>query len=324
MLENISKNDMLSQSSGLKPGLEIRCSLCSIQDIDSGIRELTAARNSRLRALLAERRAIRMASLIDPLSGRLAEEVGYEVGGVLSSAATMAVLGAPDLSLLSLTEMAEQTRRITRACDLPVLVDGEQGFGNGLNVRRTVIEIAAAGAAAVTIEDTVLPRAFGSPEGYELVSLAEGRAKIGAALHARHDPTFLVVARTSAFSVASLEEALGRVTAYEEAGADAVFLSGVRTLEHLKAARGSLSLPIIVGAIGPDLQNQDVLREAGVSLWAQGNQPHFAALHAMRAAYRGVLEGAIPGAIQGAAADPLIDAAIEGPLYKQWTKEFLA
>jgi carboxyvinyl-carboxyphosphonate phosphorylmutase len=265
-----------------------------------------------------------MASLIDPLSGRIAEQVGYEVGSILSSAATIAVLGAPDLSLLSLTEMAEQTRRVTRACDLPVLVDGEQGFGNGLNARRTVIEIEAAGAAAVTIEDTVLPRAFGSDDGYALVSLAEGRAKIRAALQARRDASFLVVARTSALSIAPLEEALQRLSAYEQDGVDAVFLSGVRTREDLQAARSALSLPIVVGAIAPALQQQELLREAGVSLWAQGNQPHYAALHAMRSAYQGILDGTSSGAIQGSAADPFVDATIEAPLYKQWTKEFLS
>jgi len=265
-----------------------------------------------------------MASLVDPLSGRIAEQVGFEAGSILSSGATLAVLGAPDLSLLSLTEMAEQTRRVTRACDLPVLVDGEQGFGNGLNVRRTVTEIEAAGAAAVTIEDTVLPRAFGSEDGYELVSLAEGRAKIRAALQARRDASFLVVARTSALSVVALDAALERLEAYQQEGVDALFLSGVRTLRDLQAARGAVSLPIIVGAIGRELQNQELLRKAGVALWAQGNQPHFAALHAMRSAYQGVLDGSLPGAIQGSAADPFVDATIEAPLYKQWTKEFLS
>jgi carboxyvinyl-carboxyphosphonate phosphorylmutase len=265
-----------------------------------------------------------MASLMDPLSARVAEQVGYEVGALLSSAASMAVLAGPDLSLLSLTEMVEQTCRVTRACDLPVLVDGEQGFGNALNVRRTVTEIEAAGAAGVTIEDTVLPRAFKAGDGYQLVSVEEGRAKMRAALDGRSDPSFLVLARTSAFSVGSIDEALLRVTAYEEEGVDAIFLSGIKTLDHLNAARNALSLPIVVGAVGPELQDQDVLRRSGVSLWAQGNQPHFAALHALRVNYEAVLRGELPGAITPATSDPFVDGLLEGPLYKRRVRDFLS
>lgn len=285
---------------------------------------MSAERNRRLRALLAENRAVRMASLMDPLSARVAEELGYEAAAILSSAATMAVLASPDLSLLSLTEMAEQTCRVTRACGLPVLVDGEQGFGNSLNVRRTVIEIEAAGAAAVTIEDTVLPRAFGAGDTYQLVGLDEARAKMRAALDGRSDPSFVVLARTSAFSVGSVEQAILRIRAYEEEGVDAIFLSGVKTLDDLNAARDALSLPIVVGAIGPELQDHGVLRRAGVSLWAQGNQPHFAALHAMRASYEAVLRGETPGVITSATADPFVDRLLEGPLYRRRTKDFLS
>lgn len=285
--------------------------------------DVTATKNRRLRALLEQRRAVRMASLMDPLSARIAEDVGYEVASLLSSAATMAMLAAPDLSLLSLTEMAAHTRRIACACDLPVLVDGEQGFGNALNVRRTVMEIEAAGAAAVTIEDTALPQPFGSDGSFQLVSREEGRGKLRAALGGRSDPSFLIVARTSAFSVAAMDEALERVTSYEREGVDAIFLSGVRSLEQLDAARKALSVPIIVGAIAPELRDQEVLGRAGVSLWAQGNQPHFAALHAMRASYRAVLRGEAPGAIQPASADDYINQLLEGPLYKQLAGELL-
>lgn len=281
-------------------------------------------KNQRMRALLDRRKAVRMASLMDPMSARVAEEVGYEAGVLLSSAATMAMLAGPDLSLLSLTEMADHARRIARACGLPLLVDGEQGFGNPLNVRRTVMEIEAAGAAAVTIEDTVLPHPFGGDGSYRLVSLDEGRAKMRAALAARSDASFIIVARTSALSVAALEEALERVKAYEGEGVDAIFLSGVRSLRQLQAARKAVSLPLIVGAIAPELQNQDVLSEAGVALWAQGNQPHFAAMHAMRMSYQAVLRGEALGAIQSAAADDYVHRLIDGPLYKQLTEELFS
>lgn len=145
-----------------------------------------------------------------------------------------------------------------------------------------------------------------------------------AALDGRSDASFLVLARTSAFSVGSVDQAVLRVTAYEEEGVDAIFLSGIKTLDHLNAARDALSLPIVVGAVGPELQDQDVLRRAGVSLWAQGNQPHFAALHAMRASYEAVLRGEAPGAITAATTDLFVDELLEGPLYKRRTNVFLS
>ncbi len=279
-------------------------------------------RNARFRCILADRRAVKVASLIDPLSARIAEGLGYEAGALLSSAATIAVLGDPDLSLISLTEMAEQTRRITRACDLPVLVDGEQGFGNALNARRTVEEIEAAGASAVTIEDTVLPRAFGGA-GPSLVSLEEGVGKMRAALGARRDPSFTIIARTSAFAVNGADDGAQRLAAYEKAGVDAVYLAGVRSVEDLARARKSVSVPIVVGAIAKPLQAGGCLREAGIAMWVQGNAPAVAALRSMHAAYAGILEGSIDGAIQPGAADPLVDTLTRNDTYRQWTEDFL-
>jgi oxaloacetate decarboxylase len=241
---------------------------------------------------------------------------------MLSSSATIAVLGAPDSSLVSLTEMAEQTRRVSRASNLPVLVDGEQGFGNALNAMRTVEEIEAAGAAAVTIEDTMLPRAYGAGASLQLVSEEEGVSKMKAALLGRKNPGFVVLARTSALSIASLEEALSRITSYEAAGVDAVFLSGVKSVEQLNAARASISIPIVVGAVAPELRSVELLRRAGVSLWAQGNLPLFEAAHAMHRAYADILQGKREAPMQNTASDPLIDEATRGRTYDQWLEAF--
>lgn len=115
-----------------------------------------------LAALLAGKRCVYAGSVFDPLSARIADEVGFEVGVLGGSVASFAVLGAPDLMLLTLTELAEQVRRICRASELPVIVDADHGFGNALNVMRTVEELASVGAAGLSIEDTLLPRAFGS------------------------------------------------------------------------------------------------------------------------------------------------------------------
>ncbi|MCH7889010.1 MAG: isocitrate lyase/phosphoenolpyruvate mutase family protein, partial [Proteobacteria bacterium] len=119
-------------------------------------------RRERLRALLAGRRCIHPGSVFDPISARIAEDLGFEVGMFAGSVASMVVLGAPDLIVLTLTEFAEQAHRICRAGNLPLLVDADHGYGNALNVKRTVEELETAGVAALTIEDTALPQSFGA------------------------------------------------------------------------------------------------------------------------------------------------------------------
>src|SRR5581483_3169109 len=124
------------------------------------------ARRRRFRAQLGERRCIHPGSVFDPISARIAADLGFEVGMLAGSVASLAVLGAPDLILLSLSEFADQAYRINRAADLPLLVDADHGYGNALNVMRTVEELETAGVAALSIEDTALPRGYG--EGGEL------------------------------------------------------------------------------------------------------------------------------------------------------------
>src|SRR6195256_173656 len=116
------------------------------------------------------------------------------------SVASLAVLGDPDITLITLTEIAEQMRRMSRAAALPVLVDADHGYGNALNVSRTVQELEAAGAAGLPIEDTLLPKAYGQAKT-QLISLEEGVGKMQAALDARSDPSLLIIGRTGAASV---------------------------------------------------------------------------------------------------------------------------
>src|SRR5208282_1091129 len=118
-------------------------------------------RRQRFRAVLAGSACVHPGSVFDPISARIAEDIGFETGMFAGSIASFTVLGAPDLVVLTLTEFAEQIRRITRAGGLPLLVDADHGYGNALNVMRTVQELEAAGVAALTIEDTLLPRAYG-------------------------------------------------------------------------------------------------------------------------------------------------------------------
>ena len=144
------------------------------------------------------------------------------------SVASLAVLGDPDIALITLTELAEQMRRMSRAAALPVLVDADHGYGNALNVRRTVQELEAAGAAGLTIEDTLLPQAFGQAKT-QLISLEEGVGKMKAALDARGDPALVIMGRTGAVSISGLDDAIARAKAYEATGVDALFFTGMKT-----------------------------------------------------------------------------------------------
>src|SRR5580658_9799488 len=170
-------------------------------------------RRNALRSILSGSTCIRPGSVYDAISIRIAEDLGFEVGMFGGSVASLAVLGDPDVALITLTELAEQVRRMSRAASLPVLVDADHGYGNALNVRRTVQEMEAAGAAGLTIEDTLLPQAFGQTKT-QLISLEEGVGKMKAALDGRSDPSLVILGRTGAASITSVEDAIRRAQAY--------------------------------------------------------------------------------------------------------------
>ena len=151
------------------------------------------------------------------------------MGMFAGSVASMTVLGAPDLMVLTLSEFSEQAHLICRASDLALLVDADHGYGNALNVKRTVEELETAGVSALTIEDTRLPIAYSDETTTVLLSLEEGVGKMRAALEGRSDNGLIITARTSAFSITNDEDAVLRAKAYEAAGVDALFLAGIST-----------------------------------------------------------------------------------------------
>src|SRR5580698_3269502 len=166
-------------------------------------------RRERLRAIIAGPRCIYPGSVFDPISARIAEDLGFEAGMFAGSIASFTVLGAPDIIVLTLTEFAQQAYRINRAGKLPLLVDADHGYGNALNVMRTVQELEAAGVAAMCIEDTLLPKTYGEKKP-SLISLEEGVGKMRAALAAREDSSFVVVGRTSAAAMTDTADAVAR------------------------------------------------------------------------------------------------------------------
>src|SRR5207244_9134882 len=178
-------------------------------------------RRRRFRAILKGDRCYHPASVFDPLSARIAQDLGFEVGMFAGSTASLSVLGASDLILITLREFAGQAYRINRAFDLPLLVDAVHGYGNALNVMRTVQELETAGVSALTIEDTVLPTQFGD-KTESLVSIEEMLGKLKAAVNARQDPSLVIIGRSSALRGADTSEAEKRVKAYQDTGIDAI------------------------------------------------------------------------------------------------------
>jgi carboxyvinyl-carboxyphosphonate phosphorylmutase len=253
-------------------------------------------RRETLRAILSGSVCIRPGSVYDAISIRIAEDLGFELGMFGGSVASLAVLGDPDIALITLTELAEQMRRMSRASALPVLVDADHGYGNALNVRRTIEELEAAGAAGLTIEDTLLPQAFGETQT-QLISLEEGVGKVKAALDARQDPSLVVVGRTGAASISSLDDAILRAKAYEAAGVDALFFTGIKAKAELEAISAATRLPLILGGAPEAMSDLGYLREQRVKIALQGHAPISAATKAVYETLKALREGTSPKAL---------------------------
>ena len=265
---------------------------------------------------------MRPGSVYDAISIRIAEDLGFELGMFGGSVASLAVLGDPDVALITLTELAEQMRRMSRASALPVLVDADHGYGNALNVRRTVEELEAAGAAGLTIEDTLLPPAFGEA-GTELISLEEGVGKMKAALDGRGDPSLVIVGRTGAASVTSLDDAIARATAYETTGVDALFFTGIKTKTELEAVAKATRLPIVLGGAPDEMSDLAYLREQRVRIALQGHAPFAAATQAVYDTLKALREGMPPKALKGLASAEMMRRVTREANVKAHTGEFM-
>ena len=231
------------------------------------------------RALLDSDSCYHTASVFDPMSARIAADLGFEVGILGGSVASLQVLAAPDFALITLSEFVEQATRIGRVSRLPVIADADHGYGNALNVMRTVVELERAGIAALTIEDTLLPAQFGR-KSTDLISVEEGVGKIRAALEARVDPDLAIIARTHA-GVLSTEEVIKRTKAYEAAGADGICMVGVADFEHLEEIAEHLSIPLMLVTYGnPKLRDNERLARLGVRIVVNGHAAYFAAIKA--------------------------------------------
>jgi carboxyvinyl-carboxyphosphonate phosphorylmutase len=266
-------------------------------------------RREKLRSILNGATCIHPGSVYDATSIRIAEDLGFELGMFGGSVASLAVLGDPDIALITLTEFCEQMRRMSRASALPVLVDADHGYGNALNVRRTVQELDTAGAAGLTIEDTLLPQAFGETKT-QLISLDEGVGKMKAALDGRGDPSLVVIGRTGAVSITGLDDAIARAKAYEAAGVDALFFTGIKNRNELEALSAATRLPIVLGGAPADMTALDYLTSQRVRVALQGHAPFAAATQAVYTTLKALRDGGSPKDLKGLASSELTSRAM--------------
>ncbi len=224
---------------------------------------------TRFKAVLKEERPLQVVGTINAYSAIMAERVGFKAIYVSGAGVANASYGMPDLGMTNLTDVLEDVRRITGATDLPLLVDVDTGFGPAFMITRTIREMTRAGVAGVHIEDQVQAKRCGHRPGKELVEPQEMADRITAAVDAKTDPDFVVMARTDALAVEGLEAAVERARLYEEAGADMLFAEAVTEIDLYREFASEVNIPILANMTefgSTPLVSTDELAEVGVDL----------------------------------------------------------
>ncbi|WEO78228.1 methylisocitrate lyase [Cryobacterium sp. SO2] len=227
-----------------------------------------AAKRAKLRADLAGGSLLRFPGAFNPLSAKMIQAKGFE-GVYISGAVLAADLGLPDIGLTTLTEVAGRSQQISRMTDLPTLVDADTGFGEPMNVARTVQTLEDAGVAGLHIEDQVNPKRCGHLDGKQVVDTDTALKRIRAAVDARRDPNLLVMARTDIRAVEGLSAAIDRAKALADAGADAIFPEAMGTLAEFEAIRAAVDVPILANMTEfgkSELFRVDQLEGVGVNI----------------------------------------------------------
>jgi 2-methylisocitrate lyase-like PEP mutase family enzyme len=204
----------------------------------------------RLRARLAKGPVIIAPGIYDAYGARLVEQAGFEAAYMTGNGVSASLLGRPDVGLVDLTLITDHARRIASCVDIPLICDADTGYGNAVNVRRTMQEFEAAGVAAIHMEDQVSPKRCGQlPGARPVIELAEATGKVEAAVAARRDPDFVIIARTDATEAHGLDEAIKRGKAFRKAGADVIFVemkTGPSILDDLKRVTSEIDAPCLV------------------------------------------------------------------------------
>jgi len=261
---------------------------------------------TRLHTLIHAADILVMPAAFDPISARLVQEAGFTAVQCSGLGISATHLGMPDVSILSMSDMVARTRAIVDAVDIPVMADGDTGFGNEVNTWYAVRAFEDAGAAGINLEDQILPKRCGQVEGKTLVSANEMVAKIRAAVDARRDPHFVINARTDALSLGGIEEAVARGTAYLEAGATMVFVEGIRSRDEVRELASRLHGPLATNIIEQGDGMQDVtfaeLQSLGVARVSLSVSLLLGAIHGMRKALAHVIR------TNGSVFDPAVHA----------------
>jgi len=227
------------------------------------------AAKTRIHALLEKERTLIFPGVYDALSAKLVERAGFPLTFVSGYSVAATQLGLPDFGYLTQTEMVATAKRVCAAVTIPIIIDADTGYGNALNVIRTVNELIDAGAAGMFLEDQVWPKRCGHMKGKRVIPVEEHVQKIRAAVDARKGRDFFIVARTDARQVNGLEDAIARCKRYKEAGADALFVEAPRSVEELKALAKELPPPLVAnmleGGVTP-LLTKNELEKLGLQL----------------------------------------------------------
>jgi carboxyvinyl-carboxyphosphonate phosphorylmutase len=195
----------------------------------------------RLRELLSARAPVLAPGVYDALGARLVEEAGFDAVYMTGFGTAASLLGRPDVGLVTMSEMVDNAHRIVRACELPLIADADTGYGNAINVVRTVQEYEQAGVAAIHLEDQVSPKKCGHMEGKQVVPIDEMLTKLRAATAARQSSEFVIIARTDARAVEGLPAALDRARRYRDAGADVLFVEAATNEEEIETIASELA-----------------------------------------------------------------------------------
>lgn len=284
-------------------------------------------RRERLRHVLNGDETIILPAVFDAVSARIVELAGFEIALVSGSVSAASLQGVHDLILVTITEVAQLTRRIVNNSTLSIHVDADHGFGNALNVMRCVQELEAAGASSLTLEDTNLPRPYGT-QGPTAISIREMCGKLKAAVEAREDPSLVIIGRTDTLVYRGLEEALERACAYQDTGVDAIFLPGARTRKELEAIRKTISLPLIASGL-PDPENGkgglEILREIGFSMTLLAAFPFRVAIQAMVEAVGHLKKNGEPGPFSERVCSPaLLEKILRTEQYSDYRGRFMS
>lgn len=240
---------------------------------------------ARLRGIINERRAVLVPGVANALAARIVEDLGFEVVYLTGAGVNNTFYGVPDMGFAGLSDIAQHTSAISGAVDLPLIVDGDTGFGNAVNTYHTVRTLERAGANAIQLEDQAMPKRCGHFAGKEIVPVEEMCAKIRAATDARRSEDFLILARTDVLVRDGFEAAVERAQLFIEAGADLTFIEAVEAEDDLRAIPGRLSVPqvlnIVVGGKTPVMDQAD-LSELGFGMVLYANTALQSAVAGMR------------------------------------------